>query len=76
MVNLKKQLLAINWYFIYSKKKVNSIYIKISSFKGISDVSWSTDSKFLVSASDDKSLKLWDVQTVTYFKKILDHFQV
>jgi COMPASS component SWD3 len=32
--------------------------------KGISDVSWSTDSKFLVSASDDKSLKLWDVQTV------------
>ena len=41
--------------------------------KGISDVSWSTDSKFLVSASDDKSLKLWDVQTVriVFFVKIV-----
>lgn len=34
---------------------------------GISDVAWSTDSKFLVSASDDKSLKIWDFNTVSLF---------
>jgi WD40 repeat protein len=46
--------------------------------KGISDVSWSTDSKFLVSASDDKSLKLWDVQTVriVFFVKIVFFFKI
>ena len=33
---------------------------------GISDVAWSTDSKFLVSASDDKSLKIWDFNTVWF----------
>jgi WD40 repeat protein len=35
--------------------------------QGISDVAWSTDSRYLVSASDDKSLKLWDFQTVSSF---------
>ncbi len=32
--------------------------------QGISDVSWSSDSKLLVSASDDKTLKIWDLATV------------
>ena len=34
-------------------------------FQGISDVAWSTDSKLLCSASDDKTLKIWDFATVS-----------
>ncbi len=33
--------------------------------QGISDVAWSHDSRYLVSASDDKSLKLWEAATVS-----------
>lgn len=40
-------------------------------FQGISDVSWSSDSKLLVSASDDKTLKLWDVFTVSNYVVLL-----
>lgn len=32
--------------------------------QGISDVAWSTDSSLLVSASDDKTLKIWDMGSV------------
>lgn len=31
---------------------------------GISDVSWSSDSRLLVSASDDKTLKVWELSSV------------
>jgi len=31
---------------------------------GISDVAWSTDSRLLVSASDDKTLKIWELSSV------------
>lgn len=41
------------------------IILFIFNFKGISDVSWSSDSKLLVSASDDKTLKIWDLATVS-----------
>ena len=32
--------------------------------QGISDIAWSQDSRFLVSASDDKTLKIWEAATV------------
>lgn len=32
--------------------------------QGISDVAWSSDSNLLVSASDDKTLKIWDLNSV------------
>lgn len=32
--------------------------------QGISDISWSSDSRYLCSGSDDKTIKIWDVQTV------------
>ena len=31
----------------------------------MSDVAWSQDSKYLVSASDDKTCKLWEAGTVS-----------
>ena len=33
--------------------------------QGISDVAWSSDSNLLVSASDDKTLKIWDLNSVS-----------
>lgn len=35
------------------------------SLQGISDVAWSSDSNLLVSASDDKTLKIWDLNSVS-----------
>lgn len=32
---------------------------------GISDVAWSSDSRLLVSASDDKTLKIWELSSVS-----------
>lgn len=34
---------------------------------GISDVSWSSDSRLLVSASDDKTLKVWELSSVRFY---------
>ena len=33
--------------------------------QGISDIAWSQESKYIVSASDDKTLKLWEASTVS-----------
>jgi COMPASS component SWD3 len=33
---------------------------------GISDVAWSSDSRLLVSASDDKTLKIWELSSVSF----------
>ena len=48
------------------KKNWNDNMIVDSSiFQGISDVAWSTDSRLLVSASDDKTLKIWELASVS-----------
>lgn len=33
---------------------------------GISDISWSGDSQYLASASDDKTIRIWDIRSVFY----------
>ena len=33
--------------------------------QGISDVSWTQDSSHLATASDDKLIKVWDIETVS-----------
>eukprot|EP00108_Taenia_solium_P000767 TsM_000520100 transcript=TsM_000520100 gene=TsM_000520100 len=40
---------------------------------GISDVAWSSDSRFLCSASDDKSLKIWDFASGRCLKTLKGH---
>lgn len=40
---------------------------------GISDVAWSSDSRLLVSASDDKTLKLWELSTGKCLKTLKGH---
>ncbi len=38
---------------------------------GISDISWASDSKYICSASDDFTIKIWDVATVRIFMHTL-----
>lgn len=33
-------------------------------FQGISDLAWSCDSKYIATASDDNTVKIWDAATV------------
>ena len=40
---------------------------------GISDISWSRDSKYLCSGSDDKTVRIWDVGTTEELKKLVGH---
>ena len=32
--------------------------------KGLSDIAWSSDSVYLASASDDQTIRIWDVDSV------------
>ncbi|KAM1243187.1 hypothetical protein ACFX2F_034816 [Malus domestica] len=41
--------------------------------QGVSDLAFSTDSRFMVSASDDKTLRLWDVATGQTIKTLHGH---
>ena len=34
--------------------------------KGLSDIAWSTDSVFLASASDDTTIRIWNVDSVRF----------
>jgi len=57
--------------FQYKTTKAGLIFELISSYfsghkLGISDVCWSYDSRMVVSCSDDKTLKLFDI-TQVYF---------
>jgi len=40
--------------------------------QGISDVAWSSDSRLLVSASDDKTLKIWELSSVNVLFTFID----
>lgn len=40
---------------------------------GISDLSWSKESKYLATASDDKTIALWDVAAGTKIKSLIGH---
>lgn len=40
---------------------------------GLSDVAWSSDSKFLASASDDKTVKIWDATTGSVVHTLVGH---
>lgn len=35
--------------------------------EGISDIAWSSDCEFLASASDDKTIRIWSMETVGTF---------
>jgi len=38
---------------------------------GISDVAWSSEGDFLASASDDKTVRIWDVNLVRFLSSSL-----
>ena len=40
--------------------------------QGLSDISWSSDSVYLASASDDTTIRIWDVETVR-LRQYLEH---
>ncbi|KAJ6262618.1 Beta-TrCP [Drechslerella dactyloides] len=41
---------------------------------GVSDVAWSPDSKTLATASDDKTIRLWELKSVGGIHTILDYY--
>lgn len=36
--------------------------------EGISDIAWSSDGEFLASASDDKTVRIWSLESVRKFE--------
>lgn len=42
---------------------------------GVNDVAWTPEDRYLISASDDKMLRLWDVETGALLKNFRGHRQ-
>src|SRR5438477_1476742 len=40
--------------------------------KGLSDIAWSFDSVFLASASDDTTIRIWDIDSVCLLRILLE----
>ena len=40
---------------------------------GISDIAWSSDSKYICSASDDKTIRIWDISLLEAVKILKGH---
>lgn len=55
---------ADNFVKIWSPITGELIRNLVGHTKGISDVSWANDSVHLASASDDRTIRIWDVDTV------------
>ena len=58
--------------FFY-KNRISIQYVSGTIVKGISDVCWSSDARLLCTASDDKTLKMWDFSSGKCVKTLKGH---
>jgi len=58
---------------IYEADSLNPCCTLVGHLLGINDVAWSSDSRYLASASDDKNICIWDVQSGELLKTLRGH---